>query len=49
MEIKQAKRVTKEAELYTYQQSLKETWQQELQKYAQAKEAMKLAREQISN
>ena len=28
-----------------YQQTLKETWQNEMQRYEQAKEAMRLARE----
>lgn len=36
----------KQAKLQKYEQSLKETWQMEIRKYAQAKEAMRLARKQ---
>ncbi len=35
----------KQIELSQYQESLKQTWQKEMQKYSQAKEAMRLTRE----
>ncbi len=42
-------RENKQVELYKYQQSLKQTWQKEMQRYEQAKEAMRLARERKVN